>query len=81
MLCGDLNGKETQKKGDICIRIADSLCNTAETHTTLESNYTPIKIKTKKKQYLYYDCSCAACVPGESSISTGMEIVMLEGVL
>ena len=35
VLCGDLNGKEIQKRGDICIRIADSLCCTAETNTTL----------------------------------------------
>ena len=26
MLCGDLNGKEMQKTGDVCIHIADSLC-------------------------------------------------------
>ena len=25
MLCGDLNGKEIQKRGDICTHIADSL--------------------------------------------------------
>ena len=24
MLCGDLNGKETQERGDMCICIADS---------------------------------------------------------
>ena len=33
--CGDLNGKEIQKRGDICIRIADSLCYTVETNTAL----------------------------------------------
>ena len=43
MLCGDLNGKEIQKRGDICIHIADSLCCTAETNTTLHSNYIPIR--------------------------------------
>ena len=26
MLCGDLNGKEVQKRGNVCIQIADSLC-------------------------------------------------------
>jgi len=32
MLGGDLYGKEIQeKKGDICIHIADSLCSTVET--------------------------------------------------
>ena len=35
MLCGDLNGKEIQKRGDICIHMADSLCCTADTNTTL----------------------------------------------
>ena len=33
MLYGDLNGKEIQKRGDICI--VDSLCCTIETNTTL----------------------------------------------
>ena len=44
MPCGDLNGKKIQKRGDMCICIEDSLCCTAETNTTLPSNYTPIKI-------------------------------------
>ena len=35
LLCGDLNEKEIQERGDICICIADSLCYTAETNTTL----------------------------------------------
>ena len=35
MLCGYLNGKEIQKRGDMCIYIADSLRYTAETNTTL----------------------------------------------
>ena len=42
MLCGDLDGwdggegeREVQEGGDICIRIADLLCCTAETNTTL----------------------------------------------
>ena len=33
VLCGDLNGKEIQKREDICICIADSLCSTVETNT------------------------------------------------
>ena len=37
-----------QEGGDICIiQIADSLCCTAETGTTLQSNSTPIKKKKK----------------------------------
>ena len=35
MLGGNLNGKEILKRGDICVHIADSLCCTAETNTTL----------------------------------------------
>ena len=35
-------GREVQGGGDICIHKADSLCCTAETNTTLSSNYTPI---------------------------------------
>ena len=44
MLCGDLNGKEIQKRRDICIHITNSFCYTAETNIRLKSNYTPIKI-------------------------------------
>ena len=51
VLCGDLNGKEIQKRGDIyiyvCIWIADSICCRVETSKTLQSNYTPIKINFK----------------------------------
>ena len=48
MICGDLNGKEIQKSGDICIHIADLFCCTVETNTSLESSYNPIKINLKK---------------------------------
>ena len=41
----DLNGWDLEE-GDVHIRIADSLRCTAETNTTLQSNYTP-KIKLK----------------------------------
>ena len=34
---------------DVCIRIADSCCRTAETNTTLSSNYIPI-LKNKNKK-------------------------------
>ena len=40
VLCGDLSGKEIWKRGDLCIHIADSLCCTVETNTTLLSTYT-----------------------------------------
>ena len=32
--CLDLNGKEVQKGGDICIYVADSSCCRVETNTT-----------------------------------------------
>ena len=35
MLCGDLNGKDTQKREAICICIAESFCCIVETNTTL----------------------------------------------
>ena len=50
MLCDNLegwdwgwDGREFQEGGDICIHIADSLHCTAETNSTLYSNYTLIK--------------------------------------
>ena len=36
--------------GDICIHIADLLCCTAETNTTLSSNYSPIFFKVFSHQ-------------------------------
>ena len=42
-------GREAQKGGNICIHTADSRCM-AETNTTLESNYIPIKKIVKKKK-------------------------------
>ena len=35
MLCGDPNGKESPKREDICICIADPLCCTVESNTPL----------------------------------------------
>ena len=50
VLCGDINGKEIQKRGDISTCILDSICSIAEINTTLQSNSTPIKINLKKKE-------------------------------
>ena len=41
MLSGDLNGKEIQKTGDMCICRADSLCCTAETNTHCKATILP----------------------------------------
>ena len=38
-------GGEAQDGGDACMHIADSCCCTAETNTTLTSNYTSKKGK------------------------------------
>ena len=38
------------KRGDVSICIADSLRCTVETNTTLQGNYTPIKINSKTKK-------------------------------
>ena len=40
-------GGEVPEGRDICIQIAGSLCYTAESNTTLQSNYTPIKKKKR----------------------------------
>ena len=50
VLCGNLNGKEIQKRGNICIYTTDSFYCKAEVNTILESNYTLIKIKNLKKR-------------------------------
>ena len=42
--------RRRQEGGDICIHIADSHCCTAETNTTLQSNYTPILKNTLKNK-------------------------------
>ena len=34
-LCGDLAGKEIQKRGDMCVHMADSFCCTPETDTAV----------------------------------------------
>ena len=53
MLCDDLDGWDRRgggrfKREGICIYIQPSLCCTAETNTTWESNYTSILKKGKK---------------------------------
>ena len=59
MLCDHLEGwdREGGRKmqeggvyGDICIRIADSLCDTAESNTPFLSNYTAINMSKRKER-------------------------------
>ena len=47
MLCGDLNGKEIKKRGNICIHIADSLC--CKQKQTQHGNVTILQYKKKRK--------------------------------
>ena len=44
-----VGGREAQEGGDTCTHVADSLCCTAETNTTLQSNYIPIFKKRLSK--------------------------------
>ena len=54
-----------QEGGDICIHIADSFCCSAETNTTLQSNYIPIK----KKQNILIPQTLADCVCSDKQLS------------
>ena len=53
---GRVGGREMQEgreMGTYCICITDSLCYKAETNTTMESNYTPIKmLKNKLEKHM-----------------------------
>ena len=52
MLCGELNGKEIQRGGDIHIHVADSLSYTAETQHCKAIIF---QLKKKKKRSLCHD--------------------------
>ena len=52
VLCGDPNGKEIQKRGDICIHITNSLCCTVETNTVKKRLYFSEKLSLKKMSSL-----------------------------
>ena len=51
MLCGALKAKETQKRGEVCVPRADSLCCIAEMNTPLlEQLYSNLKKKFQKSK-------------------------------
>lgn len=52
MLCDNLEGwqRAVQEGGEIRTHVADPHGCTAETNTTLKSNYTPIKKPIKKRE-------------------------------
>ena len=53
MLCGILDGRGVQGRMDTCIGMAESLCSSPETITTLLIGYTPIQNKKLKKKKIY----------------------------
>ena len=54
MLYGSLHGSGVWGRMDTCICMAESLCYSLETITTLLTNYTPTQsLKLKKKKGLY----------------------------
>ena len=53
MLCDDLEGWDggwegDGEEGDVCIHVPRSCCCAAETNTTLQSKYSPVKKKKNK---------------------------------
>ena len=50
-----MGGREAQEGEDIGILLADSQCCTAETNTTLKSNYTAKKFKSHKEGKRHLD--------------------------
>ena len=49
MHCGELNAKEIQKGGDICVYVADSFCCTVETNIIYSNKKVNLKNKGKKR--------------------------------
>ena len=58
---GSGDGREAQEGGDVCILKADSWCCTAETNTTLESNYPPIKKKKDLPSWIILQMKFSRC--------------------
>ena len=57
MLCDDQEGRvgerEVQEGQDVCVRIPDLLHCTAQTNTTLQSNYTLKMLNNEIKSVIY----------------------------
>ena len=56
MHCGDLNGEEIQKRGHVCVHIADSLGGTTESNHMVKQLYSN-KIKKKMKRWSWVEDS------------------------
>ena len=64
MLCGDLNGKEIQKRGGVCIRMVDSFCCTAKGNTDIVNQLCSSKKFFKNAFKAVWMClRCFAPVP------------------
>ena len=50
MLCGSLDGRGVWGRRDTCTCMAESLCGSPETITTLLTRYTPIQNSFLKKE-------------------------------
>ena len=48
MLCGDLNGWETQKRGDKCTQTAGALCWRRDEHSIVKQLYSDKNLKNNK---------------------------------
>ena len=51
MRCGDLNRKEAQKGGAICICVADSFCCTVETNTDFPDDVVGKESACQRRRY------------------------------
>ena len=51
ILCGDLTGKKTQKREDMCMHKANSLCLRAETKNYIVKQLNPNKNQLPKKRH------------------------------
>lgn len=68
----DLNGKETQTEGAVCVCVADSSCCTVEANIPWGSNYTPVKVHLKRK---------CAIIESEQNRSRKLSLLVLETTL
>ena len=68
--CGGLNGKEVWKGGDECMCVVD----TAETNTTLQSNYTPTESNFQNS----YKLEGKTCTFGQMSFMMGCPVFFFQ---
>ena len=62
MLCGDLDGKKIQERGDICIHMANSLCCMVENNNIVKQLHSNKKFFLKCETDKYLEVSTVAIV-------------------